>query len=313
MAKQRKVRIDRLLIVILSAILIIGLLGLGIYALVNLISKNKSNNTVVGQNETVEGINISLVDYEVYIDDKNTLGFNFVIAELSFDGKDKISFNLNDLQTSEKVSLGNVSKDLAILEENGYKVSKLDIVESISSDSNYYKCKVFIPYTTSSDYLQVFNSSNPTTKLNFDLSENNKYVTSLKFDTDQEITIGNNSIYVSSCFISTMMEHNGVSYSMPETVKMFTFKINVVDVDDNVCIEEALFIKDGSDKKIKCRPAQYNSVKVDNIIGKNLVKGENGALFFEIISNEEQPNYAGVLMLKLSNSEDWIKINTVLE
>ena len=51
-----------------------------------------------------------------------------MVAELSFDSKDKISFNLNDLQTSEKVSLGNVSKDLDKLEENGYKVSKLGIV-----------------------------------------------------------------------------------------------------------------------------------------------------------------------------------------
>ena len=69
------------------------------------------------------------------------------------------------------------------------------------------------------------------------------------------------------------MTHNGEEYYIPSTTKVFTFKIYVNDVDEDVSIDEAYFIKDGEDEKIECMNSEYKSMKVENIIGKTLIKG----------------------------------------
>lgn len=317
MAKKKKVKVDRIIILVLAAILILGAFGFGLYKLFGLLFADKQEQQqqeVIPNVETVEDVKLNLKDYVVYIDDTDELGFSFVVAKINFKADKNIQFDLNDLQTSEKISLGSVNKYKQILTERGYSLDELKIDSYISAESNDVTANIFIPYKTGASSFSVYNSKNPATNISFDLDKNNKIITSLKFDTEENIVIDNTSVRVESCFISTIMKHNDEEYEIPSSIRIFTFIVCVDSVDDNVSITDAYFIKDGDseDQKIEAMSSDYRSINEENIIGKKLTAGKEGALFFEGYSRDEEPNYAGSLMIKFSNSEDWVKISTKL-
>ena len=317
MSSKRKIRIDRLIIVILSSILIIGIISLGVYELIEVLKdKNPSTIKPAIQSETLKEVKCEIESYVVYKDDTDSLGFSFVICGIKFTGSETVSFNLNDLQTSEKINLANISEYLNILNNNGYDTTKLNIDSVVNSKDSEVKCNIFVPYKTDSKELKIYNTNDPSTSMNIDLTNNVRYVSSLKFNNNgQEIEVENASVSVSNCSISTMMLHNGEEYNIGSTNKVFTFKLYVNEIEDDVSIVDAYFIKDGDDSEEEhhCKDESYSSVKVDNILGKMLKKGENGALFFEMYAPEQEPDYSGLLMIKFSNSNKWVKVSTNLE
>ncbi|MBR5342133.1 MAG: hypothetical protein IK151_09470 [Erysipelotrichaceae bacterium] len=318
MARKRKVRADRVIILVLLAILVTGLLGFGFYKALDYFAFGNNNKpsdkpTVDPKPvETNDNVKVSLVDYQVFTGDSEEIGFDFIIAQLKFESDKPISFDLGNLQTSEKIYLNNVSKYINTLEEKSYKLTKLNIVNTVVSDQNVYTCNVFIPFTTDSYSLRLLNSVDAT-MIEFDLDNHINDVSTLKFDTAQQIEVGNTNVTVSSCSVSTMMLHNGMEYQVPSTMNVYTFNINVNKVEGNVMITDARFVRAVNDEVINCMDETYESVKVDNCLGKKLVAGENGALFFETTANSGNPDYSGYLMLMFSNSNDWVKIPTVLE
>ena len=307
-----------IIILILSAVLFVSLLTFGIYSLINVLTNkgnNKPNKTEYvdpAPVDTTQGIKLELVDYENYVDDTDKLGFNFLVANFKFSSNAPVSFDLGNLQTSQKIHLNNVSKYLGSLEEAGYKTSKLNVVTEVQSTENEYSCRLFIPYTTEDAALRITNAVDQS-MITFDLESKIHFVTELKFDTSQNIDVNNTSVNVSSSSISTMMLHNGQEYEVASTLRVFTFKININSLEGNVMITDAKFVKDGSSEEIPCLSAEYSSVKAENVLGKKLVLGENGALFFETESRGERPDYSGNLFIMFSNSSEWVKVPTSLE
>ena len=314
MAKRRKVRIDRILTLLLISVSLIGVFVFGGKKIYSLLKEKINNNEIVDPVPvaTDENVKLSLQNYQIYKDDSNELGFSFIVAEFMFTGDNGISYDLGNLQTSEKILLNNTAKYLNELEEKGYKTSKLNIVSNVVSADNSYVCNIFIPYKTDNDTLRLMNSID-TTWIEFDLNKNLNDLSSLKFETEQNIEVGNADITVSSCSISTMMLHNGEEYQIPSTLNIYTFRINVNKLDENLVIEDARFVRESNDEVIQCLSDEYESVKVKNCLNKKLELGENGALFFETEAAGSEPDYAGCLMLKFSSSNDWVKIPTTLE
>ena len=314
---KKKVRLDRIIILFLSIVIIVGLLGFGISKLMDVLFNNDNNpnnntpNTIdptpVKTNETTK---VSLVDYQVYEDDTKSLGFNFVLATLKFEDEENISFDLSNLQTSEKIYLNNVSKYLNTLHENAYNIDSLNIVNSVVSDSNTYTCNIFVPYTTNSYSLRLLNSLDAS-MIEFDLTDHLNNITSIKFETEKDIIVGESNVRVSKSYISNMMIHNGEEFEA-NALNYYTLNIYVEKIEENVKIIDAAFIPNNSNEQLKALNSQYRSQKVDNCLDKVLVEGENGALFFEGTSKSED-SLKGYLMLMFSNSNDWIKIPTVLE
>ena len=318
MARRRKVRADRVIILILLALLVTGLLAFGVYKGVSYLMNRETDKPEEQNNvdplpvETSSNVKVSLVDYQVYTGDSENIGFDFIVAELLFEGDAPISFDLGNFQTSEKIYLNNVSKYLNTLNEKSYKVSKLGIVNSVVSDQSSYTCKIFIPYTTDSYSLRLLNSADAS-MIEFDLDDHINDVSTLKFETEQEIEVGNTNVIVSSCSVSTLMLHNGMEYQVPATMNVYTFNINVNAVEGNVMITDAKFVRASTEEVITCMDETYESVKVGNCLGKKLTVGENGALFFETFAGSSSPDYDGFLMLMFNTGKDWVKIPTVLE
>ena len=307
--KKRKVRVDRIIILILTLILVLGILGFGVYKLFGLFFNDykKENNTptvVV----TTDGVDVSLIDYRVYKDDTNDLGFNFIIAELGFKANEPISFEFKNLQTSEKIYLDDVSKYINKLDMEGYNVTKLELSNSgVSSSDNQTTAKVLIPFNTDADNLSVYNALNAS-KLEFDLTKNNYLVTSLKLsDSNTEIEVGTTKVSITNAYISDFMLHNSEPIELGSYTKIYSFEITVFEAEEGSKITDALFILKGSEDEIKCWGHEYQSIDMENLIDKELKAGTKGGLFFEVNSNENVVA-EGTLLIKFSNEDKWIEV-----
>ena len=103
MAKKRKIRYDRLLIVILGGILLCVALIFCVKGLVSLFSKgstNKDNNANIPANVDNKKTSLELVNYEIYEDTNSDLGFNFVVAEIKFSNDEGINYDLASLSSN---------------------------------------------------------------------------------------------------------------------------------------------------------------------------------------------------------------------
>lgn len=310
MARKNKVRVDRIIILILVCILVLGTLGFGIYKLFGLFFEDNNKQTNIDPvQETTDGVNVTLQDYTVYVDEKNELGFNFIIAKLNFSANKAVSFELKNLQTSEKQNLSDVSNYIKKMEIAGYDINKLDInTAGIETEENNISANVFIPYKTDAYTLAVYNAINAS-KIEFDLSENNVLVTTLKLNnTDTPIEIGTNKVTISKSYISSSMMHNGDRYPVASTIKVYTFEINVLDAQENAYIEDAIYIEDGTNNEIHCYPKEYSAIDCENIVEKKLSSGLSGGLFFDVISGDNEI-HSGTLLIKFSNNDTWIEIN----
>lgn len=314
--KKGKVRTDRIIILVLTGILVLGLLALGIYELFGLFfndDKKIDNKPVVV--ETADDIVLSLIDYKVYFDDTDDLGFSFIIAEIGFDSKNQASFDLGNLVTSEKIALNNVSSYVEKLKSAGYDIESLDInVNGISSADKTTKAKIFIPFNSKQDSLSVYNSVNAS-KLEFDITSKTIPATSLKLTDvdDQIIEVEGAKITVSNSYISSNLYRNDVECIIGSTQKIFTFRINAFDIGDNVKIVDAQFLRTGESETINCLDDSYSTLKDNNAFNTALVDGDNGALFFEVRTDEIKPDFSGMLLIKFSNSEKIYEVPTIYE
>jgi len=322
MAKRSRVRLDRVLMLIFVVLLILSVLGFGGYFLYQYLSKEdkpneKKENIDINEptvEEVKEIVNAKLIDYEVYIDDTDKLGFNFVVANVELTSNlETLTFGLENLETSEKLSLANTNKYRNELLNNNYDLSKLDIVvDTIKSLENKCSVNLFIPYEKENSSIKVFNTSD-TNKFDIDLTKNQVAITNLKLSGGENVEIDSNTnIFVSGSTISTKMIHNNEEFSYPDSLPIYTFILEVNEIEENTKIVDAKFIKDGDSEEYECMDFEYESVKYSNILNKELKVGSSGALFFQIPSDDNLISYDGVLLIKLSNREDWVKISTEL-
>lgn len=319
MASKKKVRADRVIILALVIILVLGAFGFGLYKLFDHLfaDKQEQNNVTPPVVETSDDVEVNLIKYTNYFDDTKELGFNFVIAELEFVAKENVSFELKNFQTSEKITLDNVQSYLNKLELAGYDIKKLDVnTTGISSKENKATANIFIPYTTDSYSIAIYNSKNAK-RIEFNLSDSKVAATTLKLEDSSEegqiIEIEGANVTVMDSYISSTLYHNDEECIIGSTQKIFTFRISGEDVDDSVRIIKAQFLRNGESEPFDCLNEDYSTEKDDNALNKVLVNGDNGALFFEVRTNEVKPDFSGILLLTFSNSDKVYEVPTIYE
>ncbi len=318
MTKTRRIRFDRLIAAAVAGILLFTVLVFGMYRLIDLLFSGnypdifgKKDKDVIVNPEPVktnQNIRLQLLDYAVYKDDSDELGFSFIIARMEFSDDEPVSFDLSNLQTSEKIHLNDVAAYLNKLKDKSYDIDKLGIMTSVSGKEDRAVAGIFIPFTTESSSLRVLNSLDAS-MIEFDLTENVNDMSCLKFETDDQIDADSCGISISSAFISDVMLHNGEGYKVPSTMSIYTFSICLDSSEKDMVITDACFVRDRTNEVIKCMGSDYASAEIGNALDEDLQLGENGALFFEVNENGG-PDFAGCLMIKLNGNSDWIKIRT---
>ena len=311
MNKKRKIRYDRLILLVLIALVLIAIIVMGIIKITQSIDSN-DKNTITPTDEIIESddISIELVSYKTYLDIDNTLGFNFVVAELKFSSNEAISYDLNNLITNQSIKLNDILNYKKTIEVKDFNYTSLNTTVDIVSDQNEYTCKVFIPYTGSDNITLTDTISGKSFMI--DTSKNQDNIDSIQNkNTSNEINTSDYNLTVSSSYISDMMTRNGESYNS-SMLCIYTFNIKVVSITDGIKITSASYTKNSDGENYGALDDTFNSVKINNILNKTLSVGDEYALFFQVYSNpDEVQDFTGKLTLNFSDGSS-TTIDTVL-
>ena len=113
-----------------------------------------------------------------------------------------------------------------------------------------------------------------------------------------------------------MMTRDGEEYTTPATIKIYTFRIEARDIPaTGAVISKAEFVPEGYEESFEALDGTYASARRgdQSVIGKTLLAGESGALFFEIFNPEEEGiTYEGKILITLSDYPGTIEVATTL-
>ena len=324
-SNKRKTSLGRVLLTVIITALFVLFAILGIKYLMNtVLNKDSTSENETSSEETTEtaesssNVNIDVADYVVYKDTAGDLGFNFVVADLKFTTtSDNLYYDLNGLVTSDgKIELGQTDYYYSQLDKFDYDLSVAGLTRYyVKSDGQEAVATILIPYSNVSGELKVYYD---TKVLKFDLTapESAEELIKNRQTLDNVITDDetDKSLTVSASYSSDHMMKDGVDYDEASTVTIYTYQINVASIGNNVKVENAVFIKDGSSYEYEALDSSYSSLTSQNIIGKTLKAGDSYALFFRVYRNgDDVINYNGVLRIKFSDSNDWVEIPTTIK
>lgn len=304
--RRRKLRVGRVILLFVLLIAIIAGLVLSIKGIIGLISKDGKKDNPPIDVITNNTFSINLLDYEVYEDKNEELGFNFVVAELEFKDEKAISYDLANLITDEGYRLNDVASYQKKMNVNSYDYDSLKTSVDIVSDKKDATFKVFVPYVKASDMV-ILTDMQSGSSFKIDITKKKADIDTLKHvPSPSEIVTKDVDIEVSDNFISTMMTHDGESYDC-SMLSVYTYKLKVRSITDGLKIDSAVFTQSSTGEKWDALDASYSSVKIENIIRKQLKAGDEYALFFEVYSNDEdKPRYEGTITLNFSDGSSAI-------
>ena len=316
MSEKRKVRWDRVFILLLCVFLLIFFL----WALFTFVLNNDKDNPSVSPNPSATSSaevsasplvsntsenSVTLNSYKVYKSDD--LDFGFVLADVLVSGEELSDLSL--WKTSEGISLNDVSSYVNKAEEIGFDVYQY-ASKSINVNGN---TTLFIPFHSDNNNLTL-NINNQ--EITFDLNSNVETIKNTNNNsTGGEIKGDTYTFVISDAYTSDSMQRNDEEYSFPGTVKIYTFNISVQELsEEGIFIESASFYPSSSSDSLEALDGTFSSIRRgdQSIIGKVLSSGSSGALFFEIYSPEEEGiTYEGEIEIKLSNGTN-LRLSTSL-
>ena len=99
-------------------------------------------------------------------------------------------------------------------------------------------------------------------------------------------------------------------YTFPSTTRLYAFNLEVVSLwGDEVVIESAKYIVDGTDVEFDALVKNIVPQKYDNIIGSTINDKTKGTIIIATYTNtEDELSFKGKLKLKLSNNDNYIDI-----
>ncbi len=315
MSKQRRVRKDRVFLLIIAAIVLVCLIGVAIFFLMD--EPEKPVDPVkpdVPGDVTKKTVSTELLDYEVYEDKEGELGFDFVLAKIRFKAEESAEFDLKDLETSQKVNLSDTEKYTKKLTEKKYSLEDKSVSKKINTINKEADAWVFVPVTKKEGSIVLYNKQDGY-GMSIDLTKNIKELSSLKKESDGNVVDdkGRYDIRISDSFVSTMMMKNGEDYAFPSDSTVYTFKLKINEAEEGIRILDAEFVQTSTGNTYKALDSSYESRKLDNIIGRNLAEVDDSmALFFEVYEEGGSHDYTGTLRLSFSGSEGWKEFSTEL-
>jgi len=306
---KKKLRVDRLLVIILASILIVLLVVLGVKYLFKNVD-NTNNNSGNNVQDSEEHITMSVKNSEVYAFDKD-LGFGFVVVEVQFDSNfNNIEYDLSNLVTDEGIKLSDAFSYENKLKTTNHDFNKLNTTYTISVPSNSTTAKLFVPYILANNSI-VITDMKFDNSLVIDISGNKTDVsTILNKSTEEQIISKDYSFTCSKPYVENMMKYNGEPYES-STLSIYVFKLTCDYISDNVTVTGATFT-DVNGGVYDAKDKAWSSSKVDNIIGKTIKEGDTYATFFELYTNsEDKVVYTGKIKLNFSDDTS-VEIETVL-
>lgn len=302
---KRRIRIDRLLMVIVGVISIFLLAFFGLKALF----KTEDNIIPIEKDDVIK---VDLLDYKVY--ESSLTDFNFVVIDMRFKANKNLDYDLRDLVTNEGKNLADTNTYIKELEQHSIYLSKLNIAFDVPKNQKEATISLFIPYSKNLKELILTDNN---TKMNFkiDLDKKHADINDLIYKTGDEIVTNDYAFQISDAYVLDKMLKDDEPYNFPATIKIYTFELNITKANKELVIEDATFIPNDNSDTFSALDGTYSSFRKDtnSLIGKKLKEGDKGVLFFEIYSpNDENITYDGKIIIKLANEDKPIEVKTEL-
>lgn len=309
--KKKGLGFFRILVILLLIVLIVLVLVLILKNGMNLDNKkeDEKTNEVVdhsSEKDINEVVKISCNKYDVYFDDDNKLGFNFIIAELDFaNSNGSLYYDLGYLTTSEKIKLNDVEFYLNKIKSYHYDINNFDLLDTqFSSEGGNLRGNVFIPFLENYNEICIYNGE----VIKFDLTKNKHSITELFYDVQTEdIKTDEYDISISTSYIENQFitSDTGDEFACHYALA-FELVVNKLS-SKNIRIVEAKFVPENamSGGSFDALDDHVDSLRIKNIINKNLKEGDVYGLFFQI---DEQITQKGSIMIKFSNSDNWVEV-----
>ena len=316
---MRKVKISRVIILIVAFLAIaLAIVGLTMFIL-NMIDNDDPANTqtpdpIVSQTtETFDEFTIELVDYEVF--DIDEVDFKFVLADLKLGDSEAIDYSLTSLYTDEStVKISDYQQYIDELDAAGYYVGAKAVDYTITSDMTVDTFRIFIPVADKAKESLMLYDAISKDEIEIDLTKNIGDPNELKYSTGTDAPIATEDyvISVSNAYIETSLVKDGEEYNYPSTVNIYTFVLDVIELnDESLTLEDAIFVPSSTNEEIHALDASIMSMKINNFMSRTISEGDHGALFFEMYAPHDSGiSYSGTLRLKFSNSDNWLSIET---
>lgn len=313
------------------SVVLIVIAGFFIYNAI--VPSNKENNQLTGdvtladgsqekpaESEVIDGYKVDLIDSVVF--NLKDVDFKFVIAKIRVQSNDKINLKLSHFKTSEGIVLDQADSYIKQLEDKSYFLGKQNVWYEILSNENSTMVNIFIPIKDkNAKEITLSTDLDPDQEMKINLSNSKGTAEMLQYKADDIITDGKSyQMKVSSAYpitgdyMSQKTANGEIEYLLPSTVEIYAFNIEAVSLwGDTVVIEEAQYVPSNSKEVFTALDSSIQSMKYQNIIGKQVVEKDTGDLFFVAYSPVESPvTYKGVLKLKVQGSDNWIVINVDL-
>lgn len=304
--KRKGLGIFRILVLLLLVALIVLVLVLIFTKKVTLEKQTEEAKQETSQNDINKKIKISCNKYDVYFDEDDKLGFNFIIAEIDFETTEgNLYYDLANMHTAEKIKLNECDYYLEKLKSFKYDISKFNLLDyQFSCEGSHLTGNVFIPFKNNTNELSVYNGEG----IDFDLKKNVHNINELLYEIKTEdIKTDEYDISISTSYIENMFvtAGTGEEFVCPYALA-FELTVNSVS-SNNVYIEKAKYIPEGASANdyYDCLDDYVDSYKITNIINKKLKKGDKYGLFFQIF---EDTNTSGTIMIKFSDSDKWMEL-----
>ena len=302
---KRRIRIDRLLMVIVGVISIFLLAFFGLKALF------KTEDNII-PTEKDDVIKVDLLDYKVY--ESSLTDFNFVVIDMRFKANKNLDYDLRDLVTNEGNNLADTNTYINELEQHSIYLSKLNIAFDVPKNQKEATISLFIPYSKNLKEL-ILTDNNTKKNFKIDLDKKHADINDLIYKTGDEIITNDYAFQISDAYVLDKMLKDDEPYNFPSTIKIYTFELNITKANKELVIEDATFIPNDNSYTFSALDGTYSSFRKDtnSLIGKKLKEGDKGVLFFEIYSpNDENITYDGKIIIKLANEDKPIEVKTEL-
>ena len=302
---KRRIRIDRLLMVIVGVISIFLLAFFGLKALF------KTEDNII-PTEKDDVIKVDLLDYKVY--ESSLTDFNFVVIDMRFKANKNLDYDLRDLVTNEGNNLADTNTYINELEQHSIYLSKLNIAFDVPKNQKEATISLFIPYSKNLKEL-ILTDNNTKKNFKIDLDKKHADINDLIYKTGDEIITNDYAFQISDAYVLDKMLKDDEPYNFPATIKIYTFELNITKANKELVIEDATFIPNDNSDTFSALDGTYSSFRKDtnSLIGKKLKEGDKGVLFFEIYSpNDENITYDGKIIIKLANEDKPIEVKTEL-
>ena len=257
-----------------------------------------------------EKVSFDLISYEVYkplsAAAKN-LSFHIVIAKVRIRTEEKVNLSMDDIVTSEKISLGKVNAYIDEINKAGVTLKDFNLSEDLKSDSSSAVFTLFVPVSRYAEEVSL--TLLEKYEVEIDLDKNVRDLALIS--AEEQTVIGNEEFVVEVVAVvratgENLLVNGEVVGTSTSDIYAIRLEINPLS-GKSVTVEAAEYVSADTSDSFEALSAEYETEKKENIIGTAVTAKSQGYLLFEVNNPEKQSlSYQGILIIKVNG--EWYNI-----